>query len=249
MSLLELSGVVRTFQVPDSPPLEILKDVNLSVEPGEHVAIVGRSGTGKSTLLNLLGLLDQPTAGSYVLDGKETTKMGESKRAHIRGNTFGFVFQSFNLIPGLNTTENVAMPLLYASGTQFFTRTARAEELLKAVGLEEKIGMPISRLSGGEQQRVAIARSLARGPRIILADEPTGALDVDTGNSVMNLLESQCREYGAALIMITHDLAVAARAKTQYRLDHGVLTRIHVESHQAGSLEEFAEVPLEELAS
>ncbi|CAM3118358.1 ABC transporter ATP-binding protein [Actinomyces slackii] len=241
-ALVDIRGVTRTFAMPDGETLEILKGIDLRVEPGEHVAIVGRSGTGKSTLLNILGLLDKPTSGYYVLDDQDTSRMGETRRAKLRGRTFGFVFQSFNLIPGLNTTENVAAPLLYSHGTAFWTRTKRAEELLTAVGLEAKIGARVDRMSGGEQQRVAIARALARRPRVILADEPTGALDVDTGNAVMELLERQCSESGSALIMITHDLAVAARASTQYRLDHGVLTRIEVSSHKMGSLEEFQEV-------
>ena len=235
--LLELRGITRTFAVPDSAPLEILTGVDLSVSPGEHVAIVGRSGTGKSTLLNILGLIDKPTSGHYTLSGTDTSRLGESRRAHLRGRTFGFVFQSFNLIPGLSTTENVAAPLLYDTGTAFWTRSSRAVELLEAVGLGDKVDSPISRLSGGEQQRVAIARALSRRPSVILADEPTGALDVDTGNSVMTLLERQC-----AVIIITHDLAVAGRAHTQYRLDHGVLTPISVKRQKVGSLEEFREV-------
>ena len=136
----------------------------------------------------------------------------------------------------------MAAPLLYDTGRAFWTRSARAAELLEAVGLGDKVGSPISRLSGGEQQRVAIARALSRRPSVILADEPTGALDVDTGNSVMTLLERQCAENGAALIIITHDLAVAGRAHTQYRLDHGTLTPISVMRRQVGSLEEFGEV-------
>ena len=136
----------------------------------------------------------------------------------------------------------MAAPLLYDTGRAFWTRSARAAELLEAVGLGDKVGSPISRLSGGEQQRVAIARALSRRPSVILADEPTGALDVDTGNSVMTLLERQCAENGAALIIITHDLAVAGRAHTQYRLDHGTLTPISVMRRKVGSLEEFGEV-------
>ena len=136
----------------------------------------------------------------------------------------------------------MAAPLLYDTGTAFWTRSSRAVELLEAVGLGDKVDSPISRLSGGEQQRVAIARALSRRPSVILADEPTGALDVDTGNSVMKLLERQCAENGAALIIITHDLAVAGRAHTQYRLDHGVLTPISVKRQKVGSLEEFREV-------
>ena len=241
--VLSLRGIARTFEVPDADPLHILTDVNLAVYPGEHVAIVGRSGTGKSTLLNILGLIDQASAGIYLLDGVDMATLGESRRAHLRGRTFGFVFQTFNLIPGLTTTENVAAPLLYDRGLAFWGRTARAEELLEAVGLKDKIGGPINRLSGGEQQRVAIARALARKPRIILADEPTGALDVDTGASVMNLLEAQCAQTGAALIIITHDLAVASRARTQYRLEEGRLTPISVERRTHGSLQTLEEVP------
>ena len=237
--LISLRGITRTFTVPDSPPLNILTGVDLDVHPGEHVAVVGRSGTGKSTLLNTLGLIDIPTSGSYHLTGIDTARLGEGRRAHLRGETFGFVFQSFNLISGLTTTENVAA---------FWRRTSRAEELLDAVGLASKAGMAIGRLSGGEQQRVAIARALARRPRVILADEPTGALDVDTGAAVMELLEKQCRDNGAALILITHDLAVAGRAHTQYRLEHGVLTPISVSRRQAGSLEEFSEVQLAPVA-
>ena len=240
--LLRLRGITRTFLVPDAPPLRILTGVDLDVHPGEHVAVVGRSGTGKSTLLNILGLIDVPTSGGYQLNGVDVAGLGESRRAHLRGQTFGFVFQSFNLIAGLTTTENVAAPLLYDHGAAFWRRGSRARELLEAVGLKDKAGMSIGRLSGGEQQRVAIARALARGPRVILADEPTGALDVDTGAVVMDLLERQCHETGAALIIITHDLAVAGRAHTQYRLENGVLTPITVTRRRVGSLEEFGEV-------
>ncbi|WP_206645859.1 ABC transporter ATP-binding protein [Actinomyces oricola] len=243
-SLLELREITRTFTMPDAPALRILTGVDLNVEPGEHVAIVGRSGTGKSTLLNILGLIDLPTSGMYRLDDVEAASLGERRRAHLRGRTFGFVFQSFNLISGLSTTENVAAPLLYDHGTAFWRRTKHANELLDAVGLGDKTDSSIEKLSGGEQQRVAIARALARQPRVILADEPTGALDVDTGTVVMELLERQCHETGAALIIITHDLAVAARAHTQYRLDHGVLTRIRVTHDRVGSLDEFGETVL-----
>lgn len=239
--LLSLRGLTRTFQVPHAPDLHILTGVDLDVEPGEHIAIVGRSGTGKSTLLNILGLIDQPTSGTYTLEDQDATRLSEGRRARLRGATFGFVFQSFNLIEGLSTTENVAAPLLYDTGRSFWTRTARAAELLDAVGLGDKIDSPIGPLSGGEQQRVAIARAIARQPRVILAGEPTGALDVDTGTAVMELLEAQCTRTGAALIIITHDLAVAARASTQYRLDHGVLTQVTVTRHRVGTLEEFGE--------
>lgn len=226
-ALIELESIARSFIVDDAE-LKILTDINLRVEAGQHVAIVGRSGTGKSTLLNIIGMLDTPSSGEYRFNGSSVNRLGEAARAKVRGRGFGFIFQSFNLINGLTTTENVYTPLLYANGSQFWTRNTRAKQLLEAVGLESKIDQSIERLSGGEQQRVAIARALSRRPRVILADEPTGALDVHTAASVMDLLEKQCHESGAALIVITHDLAVAARAQMAYQLADGCLHPIDI---------------------
>lgn len=226
-ALIELESIARSFIVDDAE-LKILTDINLRVEAGQHVAIVGRSGTGKSTLLNIIGMLDIPSSGEYRFNGSSVNRLGEAARAKVRGRGFGFIFQSFNLINGLTTTENVYTPLLYASGSQFWTRKTRAKQLLEAVGLESKIDQSIERLSGGEQQRVAIARALSRRPQVILADEPTGALDVHTAASVMDLLEKQCHESGAALIVITHDLAVAARAQMAYQLADGCLHPIDI---------------------
>lgn len=225
-ALIELESIARSFIVDDAE-LKILTDINLRVEAGQHVAIVGRSGTGKSTLLNIIGMLDTPSSGEYRFNGSSVNRLGEAARAKVRGRGFGFIFQSFNLINGLTTTENVYTPLLYASGSQFWTRNTRAKQLLEAVGLESKIDQSIERLSGGEQQRVAIARALSRRPQVILADEPTGAL-VHTAASVMDLLEKQCHESGAALIVITHDLAVAARAQMAYQLADGCLHPIDI---------------------
>ena len=226
-ALIELESIARSFIVDDAE-LKILTDINLRVEAGQHVAIVGRSGTGKSTLLNIIGMLDTPSSGEYRFNGSSVNRLGEAARAKVRGRGFGFIFQSFNLINGLTTTENVYTPLLYASGSQFWTRKTRAKQLLEAVGLESKIDQSIERLSGGEQQRVAIARALSRRPQVILADEPTGALDVHTAASVMDLLEKQCHQSGAALIVITHDLAVAARAQMAYQLADGCLHPIDI---------------------
>lgn len=226
-ALIELESIARSFIVDDAE-LKILTDINLRVEAGQHIAIVGRSGTGKSTLLNIIGMLDTPSSGEYRFNGSSVNRLGEAARAKVRGRGFGFIFQSFNLINGLTTTENVYTPLLYASGSQFWTRNTRAKQLLKAVGLESKIDQSIERLSGGEQQRVAIARALSRRPQVILADEPTGALDVHTAASVMDLLEKQCHKSGAALIVITHDLAVAARAQMAYQLADGCLHPIDI---------------------
>jgi len=226
MSLLALTGVGRDVRLPDDSLLPVLGGVDLTVEPGEHVSIVGRSGSGKSTLLNVLGLLDSPTAGSYLLDGADTGSLGGRRRSRLRGETFGFVFQQFNLLPRRTAEENVAAPLLYARGREFFTRNRAAREMLDRVGLGARALQVPERLSGGEQQRVAIARSLVRNPRVVLADEPTGALDVETGAAVMALLAEVTAENGAALITITHDLSVAALAGRRFRLDAGRLTPV-----------------------
>lgn len=226
MPLLDLAGVNRTFTLPTGERLEILRDINLRVEAGEHVAIVGRSGTGKSTLLNILGLLDAPTAGRYAFAGHDTARWSDKRRARTRGRNFGFVFQSFNLLPGLGVVDNVAAPLLYATDASFFTRRRRAIDLLEQVGLGERLDSRLDQLSGGEQQRVALARALVRHPRVILADEPTGALDVETGAHVMRMMEQAAATSDAALLVITHDPAIAARAHTHYSLGDGVLTPI-----------------------
>ncbi len=226
MSLLQLTGVTRSVALPDGPPLEILKGVDLTVEVGDHVSVVGRSGSGKSTLLNLLGLLDTPTSGSLIFDGVPLEKLAGGERDRRRGRDIGFIFQQFNLLPGRTALENVMTPLLYASGQQFWRRERLAREMLEKVGLGSRLASQPSQLSGGEQQRVAIARALVRGPRLILADEPTGALDVDTGASVMALLDDVAEASGAALITITHDPNVAALARRHYRLDQGVLSAI-----------------------
>jgi putative ABC transport system ATP-binding protein len=224
MSLLELSGVQREVTLPDGSALPILTGVDLSVDRGDHVAVVGRSGSGKSTLLNILGLLDTPTAGTYLLDGEPTDRLRARRRSRLRGEVFGFVFQQFNLLPRRTALENVAAPLLYATGRAYLTRNRAAREMLDRVGLGARADQVPERLSGGEQQRVAIARALVRRPQVVLADEPTGALDVETGARVMDLLTEVTTETGAALVTITHDLSVAALADRQFRLAGGHLS-------------------------
>ncbi|WP_116950710.1 ABC transporter ATP-binding protein [Jiangella endophytica] len=223
MSLIELDGVGRTVLLPDGDRLEILRDVTLTIEVGEHVSIVGRSGSGKSTLLNLMGLLDTPTEGEYLLQDRPTRGLSQRQRAKLRGAGFGFVFQQFNLLPGRTALQNVAAPLLYSGGRDFWRRNRLAADMLERVGLGERAGTMPEKLSGGEQQRVAIARSLIRSPRVILCDEPTGALDVQTGTEIMDLLDTVAAESGATLVTITHDTMVAARAHRHYRLDAGLL--------------------------
>ena len=228
MTLLKLDEVTRSVQLPDDQPLEILKGINLDVEVGDHVSIVGRSGSGKSTLLNLLGLLDAPTTGRILFDDEPLESLTGGRRDRKRGRDIGFIFQQFNLLPGRTALENAMTPLLYASGRQFWNRSRIASEMLERVGLGHRMGSMPEKLSGGEQQRVAIARALVRGPRLILADEPTGALDIDTGASVMKLLDDVAEQSGAALITITHDANVAALARRHYRLDRGVLAPVDV---------------------
>lgn len=222
--LLRLEGVTRTVQLIDAAPLTILDGVNLDVSVGDRVSIVGRSGSGKSTLLNLLGLLDNPTTGRMEFDDQDVSTLSSSRRDRLRGRDVGFIFQQFNLLQGRTALENVMTPLLYAEGRQFWKRSTIAAEMLDRVGLGHRLSAMPDKLSGGEQQRVAIARSLVRGPRLILADEPTGALDLETGASVMALLDEVATASGAALVTITHDPAIAALSTTHYRLDRGILT-------------------------
>lgn len=235
MSLVELRAITKHVLLPDDSRLDILRGVDLTVDAGDHVAIVGRSGSGKSTLLNILGMLDLPSTGSVAFRGRAVVqesgrRMRRGALDRLRGREVGFVFQQFNLLPGRSATDNVAMPLGYATGRQFWSRRRLAEEMLDRVGLSHRLDSPPEQLSGGEQQRVAIARALVRRPALILADEPTGALDVDTGEAIMSLLDEVASETEAALVTITHDLHVAARARRHYRLETGLLSEVDLET-------------------
>lgn len=229
MTLVALDGVAKHVLLPDDTRLEILRGIDLAVSAGDHVAIVGRSGSGKSTLLNLMGMLDAPSSGSVSFRGEPVGRMGQARLDRLRGRNVGFVFQQFNLLAGRSALENVAMPLNYASGRAFWNRRRAATEMLARVGLSHRLDSPPERLSGGEQQRVAIARALVRRPALILADEPTGALDVETGAAVMTLLDDIASDEGAALVTITHDVHVAARARRHYRLEDGVLAPVELD--------------------
>jgi len=226
VALLELAGVTRSVVLPDGSDLHILRGIDLAVEAGEQVSVVGRSGTGKSTLLNIMGLLDRPTSGTYTVDGVDVLRLHEARRARMRGSGFGFVFQQFNIFNARTAQENVEVPLLYATGADFWRRGALAAAMLERVGLGDRLDSYPTQMSGGEQQRIAIARALVRRPRIILADEPTGALDPDTGRSVMALLEEVAHENDSALVVITHDLNVAVRADRVLALGDGVLREV-----------------------
>lgn len=201
--------------------LTILDDLNLAVQHGERVAIVGRSGSGKSTLLGLLAGLDSPSSGKVLIDGTEISRLDEDGRAAVRGRRMGFVFQSFQLLPSLTALENVMLPLQLAGRED---ARSQAEAALSRVGLEQRLSHYPKQLSGGEQQRVAIARAFAPRPAILFADEPTGNLDADTGQQIIDLLFSLNEEAGTTLILVTHDNALAARCQRRLLLNHGRLT-------------------------
>lgn len=213
-------GVKR---LPSGAPL--LTDVNFTVPAASSTAILGRSGSGKSTLLGVLGIMDSLDGGSYRLDGIPVEKLRARAADRARGRTLGFVFQRFCLIPYLTVLENVEAPLLHRPGVAARTRRRRAMELLERVGLGDHIRKRPHQLSGGEQQRVAIARALVGRPHVVLADEPTGALDTATAGTVLELLLEQVRERGTALVLVTHDPLVAARTSATYQLREGRLHR------------------------
>jgi len=198
-----------------------LREVNLSVNEGDYVAIMGPSGSGKTTLMNIIGCLDLPTSGEYLFDGNDVLSKNDRELSDLRLHSIGFVFQSFHLMPGESAQENVALPLSYA-GIKKKERMEMAAEALKKVGLEERMTFKPNQLSGGQKQRVAIARAMVGNPRILLADEPTGALDQKSGASIMELFQ-QLNDEGTTIIMITHDAHIASYAKTQYRIIDGRL--------------------------
>lgn len=193
--------------------------ISMSIDKGEFVAIVGQSGSGKSTCMNIIGCLDVPTSGTYLLGGRDVGSMNRNELAAIRNELLGFIFQQYNLMPKLNLIENVEIPLMYA-GMPRAQRRARAREVLEQVGLGDKVGHRPSELSGGQQQRVSIARALAGRPAVILADEPTGALDSRTSREVINMLR-QLNEQGNTVVLITHDNSIAVQAQRIIRLEDG----------------------------
>ena len=220
MAILKLTDICKDYQQ-GKVPVRVLKDVNLTVEQGEYLAIMGPSGSGKTTLMNLIGCLDVPTSGSYELDGRDLKDLSDDELADIRNRYIGFVFQSFHLLPKMDALDNVALPLLYA-GVPLKERRARAEEALKAVDLADRIHFFPNQLSGGQCQRVAIARAMVGNPDILLADEPTGALDTKSGNQIMEIFRDLSRQ-GMTIIMITHEPAIAACADKTYRILDGEL--------------------------
>lgn len=218
-NLLKLVDLRKTYQI-GKIKYEVLKGINLEVKKGHFLAIMGPSGGGKSTLLNILGLLDKPTSGSYFFEGKEVSKLSPKELAHLRNRRIGFIFQAFHLVPWATALENVLLPLLYGNniGKEDIDR---AKALLQRLGLEKQITFKPAELSGGQQQRVAIARALINNPTLLLADEPTGNLDSQSSKEVMDILEELNHE-GLTIIMVTHDSEIAKRAKEIKILKDGI---------------------------
>ena len=220
MSILKLTDICKDYQQ-GKQTVRVLKNINLTVEQGDYLAIMGPSGSGKTTLMNIIGCLDVPTSGTYELNGKNLQNSSDNALADIRNKYIGFVFQSFYLMPKLDAVDNVAQPLLYA-GVSLKERRARAVEALNAVGLGERIHFRPNQLSGGQCQRVAIARAMVTRPTLLLADEPTGALDTKAGNQIMDIFRS-LSDGGMTIIMITHEPAIAACADKTYHILDGEL--------------------------
>ena len=217
--MIEVSHIEKTYRRGDGTPVTALKDISFAIQQGEFVTVRGASGSGKSSLLNILGCLDTPSGGSYRLDGEDVSHYTDRQRSQIRCHQIGFVFQSFNLLPRTTAVENVEIPALYRGGA---IDRERALEILRRVGLGERAEHFVTELSGGEQQRVAIARALMNDPPLLLADEPTGNLDTAAGDSIMQLLTDLHRE-GRTIVLVTHDENVAGYAKRELLIRDGLL--------------------------
>lgn len=221
--VIQLKDIHKSFYIGTPNELEVLKGIDLTIYEGEFVSIVGASGSGKSTLMNIIGSLDRPTSGSYMLDDINITTAKDSELSSIRNEKIGFVFQTYNLIAKTNSLRNVEMPMLYA-GVPGKERVRRAKELLTIVGMEDRMKHLPEELSGGQKQRVAIARAMANNPSIILADEPTGALDSVTGRMVMDLFHKLHKEQGITVVLITHSPELAEETERIITIKDGLIT-------------------------
>ncbi len=235
-NIIEMQDIVKNYYIGTPNELHILKGISLTVQEGDFVAIVGASGSGKSTLMNMIGVLDRPTSGSYVLDGIPISKMTDNQLSDVRNKKIGFIFQTFNLIPRNNALKNVELPMLYA-GLDRKKRTNRAKELLALVGMEDRMYHEPNELSGGQKQRVAIARAMANDPAILLADEPTGALDSETGRMVMDLFHRVHEKDGKTIVLITHNPELAEETDRVVTIRDGMIINDRPGSGKAVQLE------------
>ncbi|HEV8140253.1 MAG TPA: ABC transporter ATP-binding protein [Pyrinomonadaceae bacterium] len=239
--VIELEHIHKTYTMGDVQ-VHALRGVSLTIREGEFVAIMGASGSGKSTTMNILGCLDRPTKGSYILDGQDVSEMSKDERADIRSRKIGFVFQGFNLLSRTSALENVELPMLYA-GVSSAERHARAMESLSAVGLAGREQSHPNQLSGGQQQRVAVARALVNNPALILADEPTGNLDSRTSVEVMEIFQRLNRERGITLILVTHEADIAQYAQRIVVFKDGKIRKDYQVEHQRNAAEELRSLP------
>ncbi|RNC28564.1 MAG: putative ABC transporter ATP-binding protein YknY [Candidatus Dichloromethanomonas elyunquensis] len=232
--MIEISNVIKKYYVGMPNELTVLKDICLSIPEGQFVSVVGASGSGKSTLMNIIGALDRPTSGTYVLDGVPLQEMTENQLSEIRNKKIGFVFQTFNLIPRTTALNNVELPLFYM-GAGKGERRKKAERLLELVGMGDRMTHMPNELSGGQKQRVAIARALANDPAIILADEPTGALDTQTGKLVMDIFLQINREERKTIVLITHNPELAEQTERIVTLSDGNIVSDHMNKKMEGA--------------
>ncbi len=219
-AMIVMEGITKTYHLKDLD-VPVLKEIDLSIDEGEYVAIMGASGSGKSTLMNIIGCLDRPTSGQYLLDGQDLTRLDDDGLADIRNQDIGFVFQQFNLLSRLTALENVMLPMIYADVSRS-QRLQSATAALQQIGLGDRLTNRPSQLSGGQQQRVAIARALVNHPALVLADEPTGALDSKTSHDIMNLL-TELNQRGTTIVVVTHDATVAKQTKRVIYMEDGVI--------------------------
>lgn len=226
MALLELEGIARSYKT-GQIKVDALKGIDISIEEGDFISIMGPSGSGKSTLLNIIGCLDKPTSGTYEIAGRRVEKMTDGQLADIRNRLIGFVFQSFHLLPDLDAQANVELPLIYR-GVSGRERRKRAVAALESVGLGDRLHHLPSQLSGGEQQRVAIARAIVGDPAVILADEPTGALDSRSGENIMSIFRNLNHNQGKTIVQVTHEKSVARYGHKIFHLLDGEIERIEV---------------------
>ena len=240
--VIQLDHIHKTYTMGDVK-VHALRGVSLTIRPGEFVAIMGASGSGKSTTMNIIGCLDRPTSGTYILDGEDVSQLSKDERADIRCKKIGFIFQGFNLLPRTSALENVELPMLYL-GVDAATRHQRASEALAAVGLAGREQNHPNQLSGGQQQRVAVARSLVNNPALILADEPTGNLDSRTSVEVMEIFQRLNRERGITLVLVTHEPDIAEYADRVIVFKDGKIKSDHPVEHRRNAAEELKNMPV-----